>query len=179
MKKEQIIQLLFEYHRDFAQTMLGLSQGEFSRVPGSKWSSAQQLDHVLKSIASIVKVFHTPPEVLESKFGLANSEGRDYDSLVTSYLEVLKKLKDFVLPERFVPVKISFEDRQKKVKELLETVRILKNGVEQFEESTLDSHLVRHPAMGNLTLREMLYFAIYHVQHHDRQILENLKNYPE
>jgi hypothetical protein len=40
----------------------------------------------------------------------------------------------------------------------------------------LDLLILPHPLLGKLTLREMLYFTLYHVEHHEKQVLENLKS---
>jgi hypothetical protein len=32
-----------------------------------------------------------------------------------------------------------------------------------------------HPLLGKLTLREMIYFTIYHVQHHHKLVQNQLK----
>jgi hypothetical protein len=42
--------------------------------------------------------------------------------------------------------------------------------VNRFSESELDQLLLPHPLLGKLTLREMVYFTIYHAHHHERQI---------
>ncbi|MCL6265122.1 DinB family protein [Flagellimonas myxillae] len=178
MKKEEITEQLTINHKAFAQKIEGLTEKDFVRIPGSKWTSGQQLDHILKSVIPTAKIFNSDPSVLESKFGLAEQPSRSYQILVNDYLKVLENLKDFVLPERFVPTKITFEHRKSALAELMGAVELLNSGIAQLDETTLDSHAVLHPAMGKLTLREMLYFTIYHVTHHDRQILDNLKNNP-
>ncbi|WP_350287698.1 hypothetical protein [uncultured Croceitalea sp.] len=47
--------------------------------------------------------------------------------------------------------------------------------IDECSEIELDTFILPHPVMGDQTLREILYFTAYHVLHHDRQILENLK----
>jgi len=43
-----------------------------------------------------------------------------------------------------------------------------------FSEEDLDKLILPHPLLGKLTLREMMYFTIYHVQHHQRIVERNL-----
>jgi hypothetical protein len=47
--------------------------------------------------------------------------------------------------------------------------------VEGFSEQQLDLLILPHPLLGKLTLREMIYFTIYHAGHHEKQVIENLK----
>jgi hypothetical protein len=42
--------------------------------------------------------------------------------------------------------------------------------IDRFSETQLDQLILPHPLLGKLTLREMLYFTIYHVQHHQKQL---------
>jgi hypothetical protein len=36
--------------------------------------------------------------------------------------------------------------------------------------------ILPHPLLGKITIREMLYFTAYHVQHHENIIKRDLKN---
>jgi hypothetical protein len=35
-----------------------------------------------------------------------------------------------------------------------------------WSEDDLDNHRLPHPLLGKLTVREMLFFTLYHIQHH-------------
>lgn len=48
--------------------------------------------------------------------------------------------------------------------------------VDIFEEEDLETLLIPHPMLGKITLKEMLYNAAYHVQHHQNQTIKNLTN---
>ncbi|MEM9647040.1 MAG: DinB family protein [Bacteroidota bacterium] len=178
MKKQEIMRLLAEHHQAFTKNLDTLSDEDFERTPGTKWTAGQQLDHILKSVIPVAKAFNSPLEVLESKFGLSEKPSRSYTQLVEDYLMVLQKLKDFVLPERFVPHPLSAENKSTKFEELVQTIFLLNQGLRHFEEETLDTHSIFHPAMGKLSLREILYFTIYHVTHHEKQIQKNLNDHP-
>ena len=52
----------------------------------------------------------------------------------------------------------------------------LNKKIELFSEQDLDSHILPHPLLGKLTFREMLYFTIYHVQHHQDLMLKYLED---
>jgi hypothetical protein len=75
----------------------------------------------------------------------------------------------------FIPPAIQTESRDKLVTRLSNTIRSLNAHLNGFTESQLDMLLLPHPLLGKLTLREMLYFTIYHVEHHEKQVLENLQ----
>ena len=43
----------------------------------------------------------------------------------------------------------------------------------KLDEEDLDNYILPHPLIGKTTIREMLYFTIYHVQHHHKAIVDN------
>jgi len=43
----------------------------------------------------------------------------------------------------------------------------LANAIERnWTDEKLDNYLAPHPLLGKLTLRELIYFTIYHTEHH-------------
>ena len=42
--------------------------------------------------------------------------------------------------------------------------------VRKWDEDDLDLYVIPHPLMERLTFQEILYFTIYHVQHHKKQV---------
>jgi hypothetical protein len=42
----------------------------------------------------------------------------------------------------------------------------------RWPERALDRHLLPHPLMGLLTIREMLAFTVYHTAHHLRRVAD-------
>jgi hypothetical protein len=47
--------------------------------------------------------------------------------------------------------------------------------MDKFSEAQLDEYVLPHPILGKLTIREMLYFTIYHATHHHLATLKNLE----
>jgi len=72
-------------------------------------------------------------------------------------------------PSRFLPTQSSV-DLDARVDSLQRMIRKLSLSLDHFSEEQLDRLLLPHPLLGKLTLREMLYFTIYHVQHHHHQV---------
>ena len=80
------------------------------------------------------------------------------------------------MPKEFWPDGIPLKRREKSLQKLGKLVQKLCGRLSKYTEEEFDQYILPHPLMGKLTLREMLYFTIYHVQHHDRQIIENLND---
>ncbi len=47
--------------------------------------------------------------------------------------------------------------------------------VDTCSKGQLDTFILPHPLLGKVTLREMLYSTIYHVQHHQKQIKNSIR----
>ncbi|WP_350293506.1 DinB family protein [uncultured Croceitalea sp.] len=175
MDKQAVISLLEENHQIFISKISSLSDTDFNRKIASKWTSSQQLEHIIKSVKPVDMAFSLPMFVLKMKFGLANRPSKTYPDLVKKYLKTLEKNKGYEVPPEFTPEEIPLARKEKSLKKLKKLASKLASRIPRFSEEELDTYILPHPLMGKLTLREMLYFTAYHVEHHDRQILENLK----
>ena len=175
MNKQAIIPLLEKNHKTFIAKISSLSDIDFNRKPTSKWTSSQQLEHIIKSVKQVDMAFGLPMFVLKMKFGVANRPSSTYADLVNKYLRILEDKKDYVVPSGFFPEEIPLVRKEKSLKKLEKLATKLASRISRFSEEELDTYLLPHPLMGKLTLREMLYFTAYHAEHHDQQILPNLK----
>ncbi len=175
MDKQAIASQLIKNHEAFISKISQLSDEDFMKRPGKKWSAGQQLEHIIKSVQRTDMAYGLPLFVLKTKFGISEEPSMSYDNLVKKYLKVLDDNKDYVLPATFAPGEIPLKNRHKSLTKLQKLVIKLSGRIARFSEDELDTHMIPHPVMGKLSLREMLYFTIYHVEHHDKQILSNLE----
>jgi hypothetical protein len=173
MTIQQITESLKQNHRVFTDYILSLNEQEYTHSIPEKWTAGQQLDHIIKSVSPVTLAFRLPKFILGWQFGKANRPSKSYDELVVKYKS--KLAVGGAAPGRFVPKIQSFSNRQALVKSLKETVSSLCKKVANCPESDLDSYILPHPLLGKLTLREMLYFTMYHVQHHEELTKKYLK----
>jgi hypothetical protein len=174
MTKPEIIQQLHFYHQHFIDKIHDLPADAFLYSRNNKWTAGQQLDHICRSIKPVAMAFGLPAFVLRLLFGKANRPSRIYDALIEKY--TMKLAAGGRASGRFIPKEIGFNDRDRLVKRLQFTVSRLENRIGRYSEEELDTYILPHPLLGKLTLREMLYFCIYHVQHHEKLIWEQLSN---
>lgn len=177
MDKQAISQLLILNHKALISEIDELSDEDFVRKPGAKWTAGQQLEHIIKSVKRTDMAYGLPLFVLKMKFGLSNRPSRSYDELVKKYLMRLEKNKDYTMPKAFAPDEVPLKRKQKSLDKLQKLIKKLTGRVARISEEELDTYILPHPVLGKLTLREMLYFTAYHASHHERQVHENLKNY--
>ncbi|HRJ29502.1 MAG TPA: DinB family protein [Cyclobacteriaceae bacterium] len=173
MNKTQITVLLTQKHNAFMEEIKHLSDNDFIVAPSGKWSAGQQLDHIVRSAGPVNLAFSLPGFFLTLAFGKANRPSRTYDGVVEKYQA--KLALGGKAPSQFIPKRVSVNQRNQLIKKLERIVQSLTRRAEKYTEAQLDNLLLPHPLLGKLTFREMLYFTAYHVEHHHKQVIANLK----
>lgn len=166
MNKKEIHEELIKHHTYFTDYVGGLSDVLANNAMPGKWTPLQQLSHIEKSIAPVKLAFGMPKFVLSALFGKAKRESMAYEELKSNYkakLDAGGKSTTRFLPDTTC-------DRGKLQAIINNHVNMLCRRIERFSESELDIYRLPHPLLGKITLREMLYFTIHHVQHHHAQI---------
>ncbi|HEY3430804.1 MAG TPA: DinB family protein [Cyclobacteriaceae bacterium] len=173
MNKDEIQQQLLENYVRFIKQVSALPDAEFLYSNNGKWTAGQQLEHLMKSVRPVTLAFALPSFLMKLIFGKANRPSKTYDALVEKYQSKLATGGKSSAP--FIPKAVSVGDKEKLAKQLLALVHSLATRTGKFSEEQLDVLILPHPLLGKLTFREMLFFTIYHVQHHEAQVLKNLK----
>ena len=174
MDKTDIGKLLITNHHKFVETITSVPDAQFELQPNGKWSTGQQLEHIIKSVTPVDTAFGLPRFVLKMKFGLSNRKIKSYDELVKQYLKVLDDNRGYVLPKRFAPDTVEVKSKNKKLDQLKKLVDSLVSRLSKYPEKEFDELILPHPVMGKLTLREILFFTAYHAEHHDKHIIPNI-----
>lgn len=171
MNKTELISLLETKHEAFIQLMEGLSTADFEKQVAGKWTPGQQLEHILRSVSPVSLAFSLPGFLLHIFFGKANRPSRSYEELVAKYHAALQKggkASGRFAVKNLVPI----QNRNSLLTALKRTVLQLSRLSATKSEAALDAYILPHPLLGKLTLREMLYFTAYHVQHHQCSVQE-------
>ena len=173
MTKQEIIHKLIANHRAFAEFIIGLSEQEFIISNDGKWTAGQQVDHLCRGVKPLLQGFMLPKVVIGTMFGKADRSSIDYDALVAKYRELLAN--GGKASGKFIPETINPHQKETLCNELLKMVESLSEKIDKFSEKDLDKYLLPHPLIGKLTVREMLYFTIYHAEHHHQATLRNFE----
>ncbi len=172
MTKQEIITALRERHNVFTAHIQSLNEKDFMFSNNGKWTAGQQTDHIFRSVSPLVQAFMLPKFIPGLLFGKANRPSRNYDELVSRYKE--KLANGGVATGAFVPPAISYDKKEKLCKQVNSKVEKLCKQVNLFSEQQLDEYILPHPLLGKLTVREMLYFTMHHVDQHLEIIKNNL-----
>lgn len=174
MKKEEIINSLNKTYQELAEYILSLNEQEFLFTPSpDKWTSGQQAAHVWKTFKPLNTVLSLPNFLLTLYIGKANRPSRTYEKLVERYETKLGN--GGIADNPFSPKSIPHEMQQKLANNIISACQRLTRKLSRYSEDDLDHLILPHPLLGKITLREMMYFFIYHAKHHKKSIIENLK----
>lgn len=165
MTRSEIQQTLRANHQSFLDLVKGLSEAQFNQAPDGKWTPGQHLEHIQRAVAPLAKGVGLPKFVLKWVFGKANRPSKTYEGLVQKYKN--KIAAGGQASGRFIPPAVGWNQRDALLLQLPKTVQLLAKRLEKFSEEDLDAYIAPHPLLGKLTLREMMYFTVYHVQHHE------------
>ena len=137
-----------------------------------KWSTGQQLDHLIKSVKPLSTGMGLPKFLLKFRFGVRNRPERSFDELVANYQQKLNEGGQATSP--YIPPDIGIEQKTLLLssyeKEKIKLIKIL----QKWSEKQLSTNVAPHPLLGKCTVRELLYFTIHHNYHH----LESIKDIP-
>ena len=151
----------------------------FSEIPaenffarnGEVWSASDNMDHLIKSHKPITKAFRLPKFTLQAMFGKPEKTSVTYEELCEIYRDAIAKGGQAF--GRYLPEQQSPTDPEKAKSDLLnqfsKASAELVSAVEKWNENELDRSFLPHPLIGKLTVREMLYFTIYHNLRHASQ----------
>lgn len=142
----------------------------FSEKGEELWSAAQHLHHLIKSNKPLGNGMGFPYFVLRLKFGKAKAPSRSYDEVVAVYKQALADGGQATGP--YVPREIGNEEKAGILGRYRCDAEQFKKNLSKWPDERLDKLRIPHPLIGDMTLREILCFTVYHNGHH-RKILED------
>ncbi len=164
----EIVRELGSLHEQSTTFWNGFSDADFFAPLGEAWSPADNVRHLEKSIRPVARALRLPRPLLWIAFGSARDPSRRYDAIRTIYQQ---RLSEGVTAGPYAPTpRPSPADPTTARRELMAqreaTARALASAIERWSERALDRRRLPHPALGKLTVREMLFFTLYHNLHH-------------
>ena len=164
MNKTEIIQSLHTHHQPFADYIRSLPADDFMHRKESKWTAGQQAEHIIKAVSPVAMAFSLPRFMPRLLFGLSKRSSKTYEELVAQYKAQLAK--GGKASARYIPKPVDLQQQPFLPQQIMYYIGKICKQVEKITEDELDRYMLPHPLLGKLTLREMLYFTIYHVAHH-------------
>lgn len=144
---------------------------EFFTRHGESWSPSDNVDHLVRAMTPLTYAVRFPKLGLRLMFGKVDRPLRNYDEMCKIYEDAIRK--GAVASGRFLPNQQVPADTTKAKAALVNQLNKLGNDIadtlnKNWQESALDMYLLPHPILGKLTVREMMFFTIYHALRHAR-----------
>jgi hypothetical protein len=168
MNKADLITTLQDSNQRVLKWFTEIPANKFFNREGETWSASDNLDHLIKSHQPLAKALRLPLVAVKGMFGSADQPSRSYEAVCEAYRDLIAK--GGVASGRFLPEQDSPDDSEAAKLNLLKQFQKAGGDVvsaaEKWGEEDLDVCLLPHPLLGKLTIREMLYFTIYHNLRH-------------
>lgn len=172
MTKEEILATLKSNHEAFINCIESLNERQFNFALEAKWNAGQTLDHLNRAVSTLSLAMGLPKFTFSLLYGKANRKSKTYDELVAKYQQ--KIAEGGKAHGRYLPTKISFSNQQKTIAALRKSLNSICKNVNDYSETQLDTYILPHPLLGKITMREMMYFTMYHAEHHRKIVLRDL-----
>jgi len=168
MNKSELLTRLKDSNQRVLNWFTEMPANEFFQREGDVWSASDNVDHLIKSHKPIAKALRLPKLTLRAMFGSPNQSSMSYEALCQVYRDEIAK--GAVASGRYLPDQQSPNNPEDVKADLLNQFSIasaeLVSVAEKWSEAELDNYLLPHPLIGKLTIREILYFTIYHNLRH-------------
>ena len=166
--KQDVLHALASLNARELQFWLGIEPERFIRPFGEAWSPADTLRHLIKSTVPVTRALKLPRLAIRVLFGQGWDPSTPYLDLVKRYRAVLAaggKAGRFSPSPVRAPANVRAW-QESLVAECQSAVLALSAAVVPWTERDLDRCRLPHPLLGKLTIREMLFFTLYHYEHH-------------
>lgn len=173
--KPEIIERLRDIQREVAVTVAAIPTARFEVGSADSWSPASYLKHLLLSVKPFAKAVSFPPDALKRRFGSPDRPSLPYAELRERYQARLAdgiRAEDY---EAILPTTFRMLDDVTNIQVYLvdlwnEAHDRMIDGLDAWTEAHLDGVAILHPAIGTISVREMLFFTIFHNTLHGNDI---------
>lgn len=163
-------------HAESEAYLAAIPAAEFAAPQGEKWSPADHVRHLARSTFPLTGALGLPKLLLGLRFGRATTTSRRFAELRELYRTTLRETG--ATAGRFAPspqaappdAAAAAAFQQEVLARWRGAVTELARRVPAWSEAALDRYRLPHPLLGKRTVREMLFFTVYHNAHHLAQV---------
>ena len=137
----------------------------FFAVPEGRWTIAQHVQHLVISVKMTTAAYAIPKIFVRIVGGKATRNSNTFSELFIRYERILQD--GGKAGRRYLPGDVhAASGKAVLIKWQKVTATYLKAIANNWKDEQLDIYTVKHPLLGNITLRELCYFTIFHTGHH-------------
>lgn len=142
---------------------------------GEFWSPAEHLRHLATAVRAVAQGMSLPKLMLALRFGRAKGGSASFEEVRARYQAALGaggKASGQYDPSQRAIDKPPDALRDFVMQRWRSAGEELVGSIGKWEEKDLDRYRAKHPLLGMMTVRELLFFTLYHNAHHARRIRE-------
>jgi hypothetical protein len=168
-RQSSILEVLREGNTQVTRYFTAIPTKDFITRPPGEWSPADNLDHVIRSVKPLSRAMQLPRFVLRLMFGEGRKPSRSFVAIRDAYLHQLAQgaqatgryIPDFREPPGDVDAyrHLILQRWERAGQELV-------GALSTWRDADLDRCVLPHPILDKLTVREMLFFTLYHNWRH-------------
>ncbi len=176
--QEELLTRLNQAGREMLLLCRNISPSVFFQSPEGKWNAAEQIKHLIISANSTRTAYKLPKFILHIYVGKPNRPSRSYEALKEKYYQKLDA--GGRASKRFIPSPASqAEDQFVILNKFEKAMQRLQDTISRkWNDSQLDQYIAPHPLLGKITHRELIYFTIFHTEHHQQSIMKMVQPGP-
>jgi len=168
-------------HEESERFLAALSPKVFVTPQGEKWSPADHVRHLAKSTFPLPRALGFPKVLIRLRFGGHRGASRSFVALREDYRG---RLRAGGTAGKFAPAPKPLPDdpeayRLRVLAAWRTAATSLHSEILRWPEPALDRYRLPHPLLGSLTVREMLFFTLYHNAHHLNLVASRSRPAPE
>ncbi len=135
-----------------------------------QWSVAENLEHLSLTLNKSWLYLFTPKIILKWKYGKPTQPSKYYEELLGLYHQKLDA--GYETEKRFMPVVVADKDAKERLIARFEQIcnKYLDQIRYYWEDDSMDQFHVPNAVFGFATIRELVYFNLFHNTHHYKTI---------
>jgi uncharacterized damage-inducible protein DinB len=170
--KTQLVHMLKVSNQRVIDWFTAITVEDFFIRYRGEWSALENVDHLIKAHKPVAKALKLPKIILRTMFGKPDRASLTYEELCKAYRDEIAKGAQ--ASGRYLPSQENLNSGTERRKnefldQFLEASKDLVSAAEKWDDKELDDYFLPHPILGKLTIREILYFTVYHNLRHASQ----------
>lgn len=163
--KEQIITALESAWQEILDWISNQEEANFNQsLATGKWSAAETVYHLIKIARQINGGLKTPKVVLRGMFGKNNRQEKTYTEIFNHFNNLMKS--GGVSPQQYVAKKERIFEKAALIERFTGELIDFKKHLKNWDEKSMSKYVLPHPGLEKITVREILYYVIWHTKHH-------------
>lgn len=174
--KDEIITELRGSFDSLISTSAAVHDDLYNVSKENKWTTAENISHLVNATKMTSLAFTLPKFMHVLLYGKPKRTSHGFTKVVDNYQRKLSE--GAVATGVYVPKRTNYNKNELHQKLQREGDKLIVALDKKWNDEQLDNYQVAHPILGNLTVRELAYFTIYHNNHHLDTIAKTYLNQP-